>query len=95
MTQAGDMVALAQRFRAQMAALEGTGSGGGGNSSGGGSGGDTAVLIGGVGVEARALEDDLVAMGITNPVTKDTAGKAYHKELARQVCEGGVGVQGL
>lgn len=60
MAQAGEMVALAQRFRGQL-------------------------LGGEEDAEARALEADLVAMGIANPVTKDAAGKAYHRELARQV----------
>lgn len=31
------------------------------------------------------LLDDLVSMGIAAPVTKETAGRKYHKELARQV----------
>jgi EAP30/Vps36 family len=31
------------------------------------------------------LTDDLVSMGIATPVTKETAGRKYHKELARQV----------
>lgn len=61
MIQAGDMVALAQRFRGQLLAAEGENA------------------------EARALEADLVAMGIANPITRDAAGKAFHRELARQV----------
>ena len=62
MGQAGEMVALAQRFRGQLLAAEGEDA------------------------EARALEADLVALGIANPVTKDAAGRAYHRELGRQVC---------
>jgi hypothetical protein len=31
------------------------------------------------------LTDDLVSMGIATPVTKETAGRKYHRELARQV----------
>ena len=34
---------------------------------------------------ATDLTDDLVSMGIATPVTKETAGRKYHKELARQV----------
>jgi len=31
------------------------------------------------------VEDDLAAMGFAAPVTKEQAGRRYHKELARQV----------
>ena len=31
------------------------------------------------------LSDDLVSMGIAAPVTKETAGKKYYQQLARQV----------
>ena len=31
------------------------------------------------------LTDDLVSMGIATPVTKETAGRKYHKKLASQV----------
>ena len=31
------------------------------------------------------VEDDLAAMGFGTPVTKEQAGRRYHKELARQV----------
>ena len=31
------------------------------------------------------MEDDLAAMGFAAPVTKEQAGRRYHKELARQV----------
>lgn len=36
-------------------------------------------------VMAIDLSDDLVSMGIAAPVTKETAGRKYHKELARQL----------
>ena len=45
------------------------------------------------------LSDDLVSMGIAAPVTKESAGKQYHIQLARQVhsfdrsCAEGVGAQ--
>jgi hypothetical protein len=32
-----------------------------------------------------AMEEELISLGIVSPVTKDTAGKSYHKELSRQV----------
>lgn len=31
------------------------------------------------------LTDDLASMGIAIPVTKENAGRKYHRELARQV----------
>ena len=43
-----------------------------------GGGGDAALQ--------SNLEDDLTAMGFADPVTKEQAGRRYHKELARQVC---------
>lgn len=31
------------------------------------------------------MEEELISMGIASPVTKETAGRSYHKELSRQV----------
>lgn len=36
-------------------------------------------------VMSKDLSEDLVSMGIAAPVTKETAGRKYHKELSRQV----------
>ncbi len=36
-------------------------------------------------VMSTDLSEDLVSMGIAAPVTKETAGRKYHKELSRQV----------
>jgi len=44
---------------------------------GDGGGGDAALQ--------SVVEDDLAAMGFAAPVTKEQAGRRYHKELARQV----------
>ncbi len=45
------------------------------------------MLIASCGWQALAvdLSDDLVSMGIAAPVTKESAGKQYHTQLARQV----------
>lgn len=34
-----------------------------------------------------AMEEELISLGIVSPVTKDTAGKSYHKELSRQLSD--------
>lgn len=44
-----------------------------------------ALLVPSMQTMATDLTDDLVSMGIATPVTKETAGRKYHKELARQV----------
>mmetsp|Transcript_17257 Transcript_17257/g.43384 ORF Transcript_17257/g.43384 Transcript_17257/m.43384 type:complete len:486 (+) Transcript_17257:106-1563(+) len=34
-----------------------------------------------------AMEEELIDLGIVSPVTKDTAGRSYHKELSRQLSD--------
>mmetsp|Transcript_19693 Transcript_19693/g.54686 ORF Transcript_19693/g.54686 Transcript_19693/m.54686 type:complete len:376 (+) Transcript_19693:78-1205(+) len=34
-----------------------------------------------------AMEEELISMGIASPVTKDTAGRLYHRELSRQLSD--------
>ena len=49
------------------------------------SAGDSSEGGGGDAVLQSNVEDDLAAMGFAAPVTKEQAGRRYHKELARQV----------
>lgn len=76
MTRGGEMVGLAQELRARSAA--------------------SAARAGPAAADSSAADDiqmdagmqqDLVDLGIYSPVTKSTAGKQYHRELARQLAE--------
>ena len=91
------MVALAERMRASVRASraaqgsasssssnDGGTDGGNGRSSDGGNSGVLAV-------NEEELQDLLLSIGITAPVTKESAGASYHKQLAAQVREWWVG----
>ncbi|KAG2483880.1 hypothetical protein HYH03_017274 [Edaphochlamys debaryana] len=73
MARAAAMVALAERFRGVLAAGQAAG--------GGGEGGEDPLLL------DYETQQALIALGITSPVTRQTAGARYHIELSRQLAD--------
>ncbi|KAK9816797.1 hypothetical protein WJX72_005199 [[Myrmecia] bisecta] len=71
MATAQDMVQLAERFRAALASAGSEGTPGPGQEE----------------WMDREMEADLISMGLAAPVTKESAGAAYHQQLARQVAD--------
>jgi ESCRT-II complex subunit VPS36 len=87
MAMAQDMVALAERFRGVMAPdgtislTPGAGSGSAGSPGGAPGGGGAPLLL------DAETQRALVAMGISSPVTRASAGSRYHSELSRQLAD--------
>ncbi|KXZ51477.1 hypothetical protein GPECTOR_12g440 [Gonium pectorale] len=77
MSSAATMVALAEKFRGVMAA----GADGAGAAGGGGAGGEDPLLL------DAETQQQLIALGISSPVTRETAGARYHIELSRQLAD--------
>ena len=48
---------------------------------------DDGSIDGADGEAQAAMQEELLSMGIADPVTKDTAGKKYYQQLARQLDE--------
>lgn len=72
MTMAEQMVALAERFRGVTSSMDETAGSSGSNSDE---------------VMDRDTQLQLISMGITSPVTKESAGARYHTELLRQLAD--------
>lgn len=101
MSMAAEMVKLAEKFRGVMGAdgaitcnptsgsstslsslgAGGSGGGAGGPDSSGGSSSSEQLLL------DSETQLQLIAMGITSPVTRASAGARYHQELARQLAD--------
>eukprot|EP00198_Chlamydomonas_reinhardtii_P008163 XP_001697500.1 subunit of ESCRT-II complex [Chlamydomonas reinhardtii] len=75
MASAAAMVALAEKFRGVLAAGAEAGAGGGG------AGGEDPLLL------DLETQQQLIALGISSPVTRETAGARYHTELSRQLAD--------
>ncbi|GLC37231.1 hypothetical protein PLESTB_001145500 [Pleodorina starrii] len=82
MSSAAAMVALAEKFRGVMAA-DGSGGGGVGGVGGGGGvvGGEDPLLM------DLETQQQLISLGISSPVTRESAGARYHIELCRQLAD--------
>ncbi|KAG2440314.1 hypothetical protein HXX76_004421 [Chlamydomonas incerta] len=79
MASAASMVALAEKFRGVLAAGAEAGAAAGG--AGGGAGGEDPLLL------DLETQQQLIALGISSPVTRETAGARYHTELSRQLAD--------
>ncbi|KAJ3066212.1 Vacuolar protein-sorting-associated protein 36, partial [Quaeritorhiza haematococci] len=80
MQSAASMVKLAESISTKLAATSSGGSAGAGGGGGAGGGDDESS-------EMAAFRSYLVNLGISSPVTRETAGDSYTKELARQLAE--------
>jgi ESCRT-II complex subunit VPS36 len=88
MDKAKDMVLLAEHFtralQKQRQATQGDLGGHAGTGTGGGGGGGESASSA---AEASEMEVMMLSLGITSPVTRDSAGALYHQELARQLAD--------
>ncbi|KAG2455075.1 hypothetical protein HYH02_000897 [Chlamydomonas schloesseri] len=79
MASAASMVALAEKFRGVLAA--GAAEAAAAAGAGAGAGGEDPLLL------DLETQQQLIALGISSPVTRETAGARYHTELSRQLAD--------
>ena len=85
MNKAKDMVQLAEHISRALQKQGELGGGGGNNNDGGSGGGEGASASSSE--AASEVEVMMLSLGITSPVTRDSAGALYHQELARQLAD--------